>query len=48
MAVVPGGIDVVAPVEFVVPTLVLIASGDSTSVWVPPESNERNMGVAWA
>ena len=46
--VVAGGIAVVAPVVVVVPMLVLVASGDSTSVWVPPESNERNMGVAWA
>ena len=48
VAVVAGGIAVVAPVVVVVPMLVLVASGDSTSVWVPPESNERNMGVAWA
>ena len=48
VAVEAGGFAVVAPVEFVVPTLVLVALGDSTSVWVPPESNERNMGVAWA
>ena len=42
VAVVAGSIAVVAPVEFVVPTLVLVASV------VPTESNERNMGVAWA
>ena len=48
VAVVAGGIAVVAPVVVVVPMLVLVASGDSTSVWVPPESIERNMGVAWA
>ena len=48
VAVVAGSIAVVAPVVVVVPMLVLVASGDSTSVWVPPESNERNMGVAWA
>ena len=48
VAVVARVIAVVAPVVVVVPMLVLVASGDSTSVWVPPESNVRNMGVAWA
>ena len=48
VVVVAGGIAVGAPVVVVVPTLVLVASGDSTSVWVPHESNERNMSVAWA
>ena len=44
VAVVAGGIAIVAPVEFDVTSLVLVASGDSTSVWVPNESNERNKG----
>ena len=41
VAVVARGIVVVAPV-----VVVLVASGDSTSVWVPHV--ESNMGVAWA